>query len=233
MDNPFGQRIPKLRVSLLGPRASHDSLNSVAVLPYLGRRLGRRYREARALSHASAIATCRCPTTLGSQAGLKPNAPAFAIRALGGGLARVGPKLRARAARRGPRTSRPEMALSVPSRIPLHLAPFGARECKNVVIGVRSQVGLIRHADQEISVRPSADRSSPYWVRPRGGGHETKPRNQACRSDDACPIIEGKAGAPIYLAAGDDMPAIGKLCPTRGITRLAGVLPGEADLMLT
>ena len=29
------------------------------------------------------------------------------------------------------------------------------------------------------------------------------------------------------------MPAIGKLCPTRGITRLAGVLPGEADLMLT
>ena len=177
MDNPFGQRIPKLRVSLLGPRASHDSLNSVAVLPYLGRRLGRRYREARALSHASAIATCRCPTTLGSQAGLKPNAPAFAIRALGGGLARVGPKLRARAARRGPRTSRPEMALSVPSRIPLHLAPFGARECKNVVIGVRSQVGLIRHADQEISVRPSADRSSPYWVKPGQGGH-TKPNQE-------------------------------------------------------
>lgn len=50
-------------------------------------------------------------------------------------------------------------------RIP-HAPPLGARECNNGVIVARSQVGLIRHADQEISVQSRPDRSSPYWVTP-------------------------------------------------------------------
>ena len=37
-------------------------------------------------------------------------------------------------------------------RIP-HAPPLGAREGNNVVKSARSQVGLIRHADQEIHVR--------------------------------------------------------------------------------
>jgi hypothetical protein len=118
----------------------------------------------------------------GSQVGLKANAPALAIPALGDRRARVRPKLRAKAARQGPRTSRPEMALSVPSPHPPAPAPFGARECENVEIGARSQVGLIRHADQEIRVRPGPDRSSPYWVTRQRGGQEAKnPRRQGCR----------------------------------------------------
>jgi hypothetical protein len=161
----------------------------------------------------------------GSQVELKANAPALAIPALGGRRARVRPKLRAKAARQGPRTSPPEMALSVPSPHPPAPAPFGARECENVVIGARSQVGLIRHADQEIRVRPGADRSSPYWVTPQRGGQEAK----VVVADHACPPIDGKAGVRQHPAAGDHIPAIGRYCPRSIVARLAPELPGHAD----
>ena len=131
----------------------------------------------------------------GAQVGLKANAPALAIPALGDRRARVRPKLRAKAARQGPRTSRPEMALSVPSPHPPAPAPFGARECENVEIGARSQVGLIRHADQEIRVRPGPDRSSPYWG--LDSEADKKPRILDAKvvvADHACPPIDGKAG---------------------------------------
>ena len=69
---------------------------------------------------------------------------------------KAGSMLRARGARQGPRTSRPEKALSVPSRIPMD-RPLRARAKENVGVWLRSQVGLIRHGDQEIDVQFSRD----------------------------------------------------------------------------
>ena len=140
-----------------------------------GRRLGRRHQMKRALGHPNAIAACRCPTPqalkLGSNRLRRPwrylrslvDSRAFALS--------FAPKQHDKDhAHHGQK-----WRYQFHPRIPLHL-PLWARECKNVVIGARSQVGLIRHADQEINVRPGPDRSSPYWVTPGRGGSRISPR---------------------------------------------------------
>jgi hypothetical protein len=177
------------------------------------------------LSHRGAIVACRCPTTFrGSPARLKSNAPASAIPAWGE-RARVRPKLRARGGRQGPRTSRPEMALSVPSPHPPCTAPWGPR-CNNVVIGARSQVGLIRHADQEITVRSSSDRSSPYWVTPERGGTQ----NHGCRFRSHLPHDRCQSLRSTIPGAGDDLPAMTLERPC-GSTRLGWVLPSISSTL--
>jgi hypothetical protein len=145
-----------------------------------------------------------------------------------GSTSAVRPKLRAKAARQGTThiTARNGVISSIPAS-PCTCALW-ARECENVVIGARSQVGLIRHADQEIRVRPGPDRSSPYWVTPTAS--DKKPRRQGCRCRSRLSTHRWQSGCSPAPCRWRSHTAIGTYCPRSIVARLAPELPGHADV---
>ena len=172
MDNLFAGKSRNRAASLSEgrgtPTAQMQGQMQGATCPCWGSRLDRRAQHERQV-HPSAPATYRSPVitrdhsmiALGTRAGLKANAPTFVAPALRGELAssvlRFAPEEHDKDHAHHGQKWRYQFHPHIPHAPP----PLGARGCNNVVFNARSQVGLIRNADQEISVRSGPDRSSP------------------------------------------------------------------------